>query len=164
MRSKREALQKTQPEPVAVSSETFRVAAIENWQAFTLPQVQDAMAHWRPSTDVAAWTELVLQVQKGKAFVLAGGEGNRIDGLLIVILPPDALWPLPYVAHARVEPGAHPKLKNALIDAGVAILRARGYSECWAINASGLPDEAWARAFRRGGRLSAKGTAFTITF
>jgi hypothetical protein len=141
-----------------------RVEQVTNWRDFLLPEIQDIMSHWRGPEHVDAWAELVQQVEDEEAAVFLAGQDDQILGLLIILLPFNALWPWPYVLHLWTASNASSGVKKTLVESGVAFMKGAGYDRCWALNVAGIQDEVWERVFRAAGTPLKRGTVYEVQF
>lgn len=94
--------------------------------------------------------DLVLLCAKPDASVfLIGEEDGALKGLALILMPTNALTPLPQVGH--FYNGGSRDLRKKLTRAVVDVVKAAGYTKFWTINATGKPDSVWARAYRSAG-------------
>ena len=92
----------------------------------------------------AALQEFRKLVVDADAGVFIGFEDYTPRGLFL-ISPPFPLFPVPQVWHAFNQ--GSKGLKKAMMQAGIAFLKDKGYNKIHAVNGTGIETELWKRVF-----------------
>ena len=132
----------------------MQVVIVQDEAAFQEAEVIEQLTRWTQDPNVIL--QFAADCVVGNAFCLVAGD-KRLQGLLAVTLPPRNLMEAPLCLHLQAD---NQKVKKALINRGLAILRELGYTRFAAINGTGKNDRAWERAFAGGGTPIRTGTMY----
>ena len=142
------------------ASNVLRVVRMENPYAIGELEVIRQLSMW--SSDQNKWLALAEGVKQGTMVVFcASSRMDRLEGFFILAMPADPLQDVPNVVHFQCQGGV--KLKRKMVLELLAFIRQAGYTSYVAANTSGAPDELWLRAFRDGGPVLRKFTAFEFS-
>lgn len=123
-----------------------------NVKALLQPEVQKlfedavgATGHAAPGGFNTVTDEIFYSVGNSDSFyVVMGIEDGKPAGLIMGHYPTGQLYPYPttYLVYARSS-----AVKKAMLGKLIDILKERGYTSMWAMNATDKPDDVWERAF-----------------
>ena len=90
-----------------------------------------------------------------------GVEDDELRTVAVVYLPASEDNAHAQILHFYNKGSA--RLRAAVVDKLVEILRARGHIKVWAINQTGAPDSIWSRMFRRAGESRKVGSIMEVS-
>lgn len=143
------------------------VTRVESPEIYLVPSVKEFLREAFPAGSIVfmpgydkAPALLVEKLMEGE--VILGSEGGRLVGMVVIHFPDPEREEPPQISHFFNKGSAD--MRRQLIDAGVEIMKEKGYIKFWTCNFTGRPDSVWARTFKRAGKSKKLGSLMEVEF